>query len=65
MSRAISILETLPASEAPGTRPGRVEYEFYVDESTGLRLAVEISRFRTEADGLDSASIFRLFRGEP
>jgi hypothetical protein len=62
ISRAMSVVEAHPAAELPGTRPGRVEFEFYVDESTGLRLSVEISRYRNEAGSLDSASIFRLFR---
>lgn len=65
IARAMSVVEALPASEVPGTRPGRVEFEFYVDESAGLRLIVEISRYRNEAGGLDSASIFRLFRQGP
>jgi hypothetical protein len=65
ISRTMSVVVALPASELAGTRSGRVEYEFYVDESTGLRLTVEISRYRNEADGLDSASVFRLFREGP
>jgi hypothetical protein len=65
ISRAMSLVEALPAADVPGTRPGRVEFEFYVDESTGLRLVVEIARYRSEASGLDGASIFRLFREGP
>lgn len=65
ISRAMSVVESFPASDLPGTRPGRVEFEFYIDESTGLRVTVEILRFRNEAGELDSASIFRLFREGP
>ena len=65
ISRAMSVVESFPASDLPGTRPGRIEFEFYVDESTGLRLIVEILRYRNEAGDLDSASIFRLFREGP
>jgi len=65
ISRAMSIVEALPASELPGTRPGRVEYEFYVDETSSLRLIVEIARYRSEAADLDSAAILRLFRERP
>jgi hypothetical protein len=65
ISRAMSVVVGLPASEVPGTRPGRVEYEFYLDESASLRLVVEISRYREEAEGLEGASIFQLFRSGP
>jgi hypothetical protein len=65
ISRSMSVVESFPASDLPGARPGRIEFEFYVDESTGLRLVVEILRYRNEAGDLDSASIFRLFREGP
>lgn len=65
ISRAMSVVEALPSSDLPGTRPGRVEFDFYVDESTALRLVVDISRYRTEAAGLDNSSILRLFRDGP
>lgn len=64
ISRALSIVEAVPASEVEGTRPGRVEFEFYVDEFAALRLIVDIQRYRDEAIGLDGASIFELFRAE-
>ena len=65
ISRAMSIVEAIPASELPGTRPGRVEYEFYVDGTSSLRLVVDISRYRDQAEGLDTAAILRLFRAGP
>jgi len=65
ISRVMSVLETLPVSDVPGPRPGRVEFEFHVDESTALRLTVGVSRYHDEAVGLDAASVFELFRRGP
>lgn len=58
-------IQTLPRSEVPGTRPGRVEFEFYRDSTESLRLSIDISKFLAEAQGLRGAALFEHFRSEP
>jgi hypothetical protein len=58
---AMTAIESLPADEIPGPRPGRVDFEFRATDGQSLRLNIEIARFRLEADGLTGSALYRLF----
>ena len=65
ISRVMLAVEALPIAELPGTRPGRIEFEFEDDASQSLRLIVEISRYLTEARDLNGATLFQHFHPSP
>ena len=63
--QVMRVIEALPRSEILGTRPGRVEFEFYRDGMESLRLSIEISRFVAEAQGLEGSALFEHFEPSP
>jgi hypothetical protein len=65
ISRVMLMIEAIPATELPGTRPGRVEFEFTDDASRSVRATVEIQRYRIEAQDLSGALLFRYFQNPP
>ena len=65
LARAMALIEELPTEGIPGPRPGRVEFEFYTQDSESLRLTIEISRYRAESPGLEGAVLLRHFRPSP
>lgn len=58
---AMLIIDSLPAAQLVGTRPGRVDFEF-AGGSQSLRLTVDIGRYKQEAAALQGAALFRYFR---
>ena len=63
--RVMEVVDGLPAAELSGTRPGRVEFEFYSGADSSLRLIIEIDRYRAEAQDLEGAELFKHFRPAP
>jgi hypothetical protein len=61
----MQLVESVSASELPGTRPGRVEFEFAAADGKTLRLSVDIGKYRNEGVGLRGAKLFRLFYAAP
>jgi len=62
IGRVMAQIGSLPVDEVPGSRPGRVEFEFFVGEIQSMRLNIERSRYDTEAPGLEGADLFEHFR---
>jgi hypothetical protein len=65
ISRVMLVIHALPPEGLSGPRPGRVEFEFYVDDTESLRLLVEISRYWAEAGDLEGAALLQQFRPKP
>jgi hypothetical protein len=63
--QAMAAIETLPSEQLPGTRPGRVEFEFAAADSQSLRIIIDITRFRQEAGGLQGAELLQQFQASP
>jgi hypothetical protein len=65
IGRVMVAIESLPAAEIPGGRPGRVEFEFLSKDAGSLHLNIEISSYRADAQGLQGATLFEHFRSGP
>ncbi len=61
IAAVMSAIDSIPASDIPGPRPGRVEFEFTLVGGESRRLTIDISRYRAEAPGLEGAELYRHF----
>ncbi|HEY5983117.1 MAG TPA: hypothetical protein VIU38_06555 [Anaerolineales bacterium] len=61
----MSAIDSIPASDVPGSRPGRVEFEFKAVGGESRRLTIDISRYRAEAQGLEGAELYKHFSAPP
>ncbi|MFH1185443.1 MAG: hypothetical protein V1755_10460 [Chloroflexota bacterium] len=65
IGRVMVAIEALPVNVIPGSRPGRVEFEFHSNDAESLHLNIEIASYRAEADVLQGANLFEHFRSGP
>jgi hypothetical protein len=61
MAKALVAVLALPAEEAPGVRPGFVEFRFSGAGADSIVVRVPIEQFETAAMGMTGAKLFRLF----
>lgn len=62
---AMKAITGIPADKISGARPGRVDFEFYKNDTEKTNLRVSIERYRQVAPGTSGADLFGLFHVGP